>query len=257
MSSGGGPAWRRRRQSGASRRYPAGPARSPRRSLPATRPIRRRRIRWARRWSVRGLEDARRRCRRRTRVRRPRHDRRSRVAMVNETLARHFWPTGGAVGQRRDVWSSTLRSRRSRARPAVDQRPGAAAQPLAYLNYWQQDGATVGQQGSRARTSGYSGNAEAMLPEIQRAIRGDRPPACPSRKCRRSARGSGLQFASLRAARTMLVTFGALALGLSDGRVVHHPRVRRRPADPRDCGARRSTPSWPARIPRRNPCPSV
>ena len=48
-----------------------------------------------------------------------------RVALVNETLARHFWPNGGAVGSVVTIGPDALRSRRRREGPAMDQRPGA------------------------------------------------------------------------------------------------------------------------------------
>ena len=59
-----------------------------------------------------------------------------------------------------------------------------------------------------------SGNAEAMLPEIQRAIAAIDPDV-PISEVQTLGVSLDYQFASLRAARTMLLTFGALALGLS------------------------------------------
>jgi predicted permease len=135
-----------------------------------------------------------------------------RVAVVNETLARHFWPNGRAVGgvmivgpQRVEVvgvvrdlqWTSALQQ----------------ADPVAYLNFWQQDTGDRVSQDSRTHIR-VAGDAAARLPEIQRtiaAIDSDVPISEPG------SLGARLdaQFTDVRAARTMLVTFGALALGLS------------------------------------------
>ena len=135
-----------------------------------------------------------------------------RVAVVNETLARHVWPNGGAVGSRMTVgphrvevvgvvkdlqWISAL------------QQPD----PIAYLNFWQQDRINPWAQDSRTHI-GVAGDAGAMLPEIQRAIAAIDPDVPISGA---QSLGASLDdsFAAVRAARTMLVTFGALALGLS------------------------------------------
>jgi predicted permease len=135
-----------------------------------------------------------------------------RVAIVNETLARHFWPNGGAVGRvitvgpdRVEVvgvvkdlqWTSAL------------QQPD----PVAYLNFWQQDRGNRVAQDSRTHIR-VAGDAAARLPEIQRtiaAIDSDVP------ILESGSLGERLdaQFKDVRAARTMLVTFGVLALGLS------------------------------------------
>ena len=92
-----------------------------------------------------------------------------RVVLVNETLARHFWPNGGAVGSTRDDRSGPLRSGRRGEGPAVGQRPGDSRSPIAYLNFWQQDRSNSWSQDSRTHIR-VSGDAAAMLPEIRRAI---------------------------------------------------------------------------------------
>ena len=135
-----------------------------------------------------------------------------RVAIVNETLARHFWPNGGAVGgvitvgpDRVEVvgvvkdlqWTSAL------------QQPD----PVAYLNFWQQDRGNRVAQDSRTHIR-VAGDAAALLPEIQRTIAAVDPDVPISEPGSLSARLDA-QFKDVRAARTMLVTFGALALGLS------------------------------------------
>jgi hypothetical protein len=85
--------------------------------------------------------------------------------------------------------------------------------PIAYLNFWQQDRSNSWAQDSRTHIR-VAGDAGAMLPEIQRAIievDSDVPIA--------DAQSLGVSldyhFAAVRAARTMLMTFGTLALGLS------------------------------------------
>ena len=135
-----------------------------------------------------------------------------RVAIVNETLARHFWPNGGAVGRvitvgldRVEVvgvvkdaqWISAL------------QQPD----PVAYLNFWQQDRGNRFSQDSRTHVR-IAGDAAALLPEIQRTITTIDPDVPISEPGSLGARLDA-QFKDVRAARTMLVTFGALTLGLS------------------------------------------
>jgi len=135
-----------------------------------------------------------------------------RVAIVNETLARHFWPNGGAVGRvitvgpdRVEVvgvvkalqWTSAL------------QQPD----PVAYLNFWQQDRGNRVAQDSRTHIR-VAGDVAALLPEIQRTIAAVDPDVPISEPGSLGARLDA-QFKDVRAARTMLVTFGALALGLS------------------------------------------
>jgi len=135
-----------------------------------------------------------------------------RVAIVNETLARHFWPNGGAVGRvitvgpdRVEVvgvvkalqWTSAL------------QQPD----PVAYLNFWQQDRGNRVALDSRTHIR-VAGDVAALLPEIQRTIAAVDPDVPISEPGSLGARLDA-QFKDVRAARTMLVTFGALALGLS------------------------------------------
>jgi predicted permease len=135
-----------------------------------------------------------------------------RVAIVNETLARHFWPAGGAVGSAlilgpdrvevvgvvKDLqWLSAL------------QQPD----PVAYLNFWQRDRTNAVAKDSRTHIS-VAGDADAMLPAILRAIAAIDPDVPMSEAQSLGARLDS-QFAAVRGARTMLVTFGGLTLGLS------------------------------------------
>jgi predicted permease len=135
-----------------------------------------------------------------------------RVALVNETLARHFWPSGGAVGR-----VITVGSDRAEVVGVVKDLQWTSAlqqpDPVAYLNFWQQDRGNRVAQDSRTHIR-IAGDVAALLPEIQRtiaAIDSDVPISEPG------SLGARLdaQFKDVRAARAILVTFGALALGLS------------------------------------------
>jgi putative ABC transport system permease protein len=157
-----------------------------------------------------------------------------RVAVVNETLARHVWPNGGAVGRVLTVgpdrvevvgvvkdfqWIHAL------------QQPD----PVAYLNFWQRDRSNPWAQDSRTHIS-VAGDAAAMLPQIQRTIEAVDPDV-PISGAQSLGATLDYHFAPVRAARTLLMTFGALAL-------VCRARVRRWRANTRDChtpGARRLT----------------
>jgi predicted permease len=134
------------------------------------------------------------------------------VAIVNETLARHLWPNGRPVGG-----LMILGARRVEVVGVVKDLQWVNAlqqpDPIAYLNYWQQDRRNPWSQDSRTHIS-VAGDADAMLPEIQRAIAAVDPDV-PISEAQSLGASVDSQFAAVRAARTMLVTFGALALGLS------------------------------------------
>jgi predicted permease len=135
-----------------------------------------------------------------------------RVAIVNETLARHFWPDGGAVGRAIDVGSDRVEV----VGVVKDLQWISALQqpdPVAYLNFWQQDPSNRVAQDSRTHIS-VAGDADAMLPEIQRTIAAIDPDVPISEPGSLAARLDS-QFTDVRAARTMLLTFGVLSLGLS------------------------------------------
>jgi predicted permease len=135
-----------------------------------------------------------------------------RVALVNETLARRLWPHGGAVGSTvmigpnrcevvglvKDMqWVSALET----------------AMPIAYLNFWQQDRTNSWSQDSRTHIR-VSGAAASMVPEIRRAIAAIDPDV-PIADAQSLGRTLDFAFAGVRAARTMLLVFGGLALVLS------------------------------------------
>ena len=135
-----------------------------------------------------------------------------RVAIVNETLARHFWPNGGAVGSQMNVGDELVDVvgvvKDLQWTSAFEQ-----ADPVAYLNFWQQNRGNRFAQDSRTHIS-VAGDANAMLAAIQRTIAAVDPDVPMSEAGSLSARLDS-EFANVRAARTMVVTFGTLALGLS------------------------------------------
>jgi predicted permease len=135
-----------------------------------------------------------------------------RVAIVNETLARHVWPDGRAVGR-----VFTVGSERVEVVGVVQDLQWVSAlerpDPIAYLNYWQQDRTNAWSQDSRTHVR-VAGDATALLPEIARTIAAVDPDV-PISEARPLGAQLDSQFATLRAARTMLLTFGLLALGLS------------------------------------------
>jgi predicted permease len=135
-----------------------------------------------------------------------------RVAIVNETLARHFWPRGGAAGQAVLLGGERVEI----VGVAKDMQHVSATeqvQPMAYFNFWQQDTRQNWSHDSRTHIR-VAGNAAALLPAIQRALAevdADVPVqgAAPLRVTVDAA------FVHVRAARAFLLTLGALALVLS------------------------------------------
>jgi predicted permease len=135
-----------------------------------------------------------------------------RVAIVNETLARHFWPTGGAVGSAMILG----RDRVEVVGVVKDLQWLSALQqpdPVAYLNFWQRDRSNAVAKDSRTHVS-VAADADGMLPVILRTIAATDPDVPISEAQSLGAR-LDFQFAAVRGARTMLVTFGALTLALS------------------------------------------
>jgi predicted permease len=110
-----------------------------------------------------------------------------RAAIVNETLARHFWPDGGTGGR-----AITIGSDRVDVVGVVKDlqwtSAGQQPDPVAYLNYWQQDQSNSFALDSRTHIN-IAGDAAARLPEILRSIAAV-DPACRCRNRGRSGTGS-------------------------------------------------------------------
>ena len=136
----------------------------------------------------------------------------ARVAIVNQTLASRFWPAGGAIGNVLMIGGSQVQGRRCRERSAVRQRVGAA-QASGISHYWQQDRTQSWAHDSRTYVR-VSGDAAAMLPAILRAIAAIDADV-PVSEAQPLAVRLDYEFSDVRAVRTLLLTFGVLALGLS------------------------------------------
>jgi predicted lysophospholipase L1 biosynthesis ABC-type transport system permease subunit len=135
-----------------------------------------------------------------------------RVVLVNEALGRRLWPNGGAVGS-----TVTIGANRCEVVGVVKDMQWLSVlerpEPIAYLNYWQQDRTNSWSQDSRTHIR-VSGIGAAMLPEIRRTIAAIDPDV-PVADAQSLGRSLDFAFAGVRAARTMFVVFGGLALVLS------------------------------------------
>ena len=136
----------------------------------------------------------------------------ARVAIVNETLARHFWPRGGAAGHLISLDGASveivgvvkdLQYVRAFEPPA----------PTAYFNFWQQNTGENWSHDSRTHVR-VAGDAAALLPAILRTIAlvDSNVPVQGAEPLRVRLDEA---FSQVRAARAFLLTFGALALVLS------------------------------------------
>jgi len=137
-----------------------------------------------------------------------------RVAIVNETLARHFWPRGGAAGQ--TVLLSGERVEIAGVAKDMQYVSASASeqvQPMAYFNFWQQDTRENWSHDSRTHIR-VAGNAAALLPAIQQAI-AEVDADIPVQSAAPLSETLDTVFAEVRAARAFLVIFGALALVLT------------------------------------------
>ena len=137
----------------------------------------------------------------------------ARVVVVNEALAQRLWPRGEAVGSH-----VTIGPRRYEVIGVVKDLQWLSAfetpEPIAYLNYWQQDRSNSWSQDSRTHIRVTGGSAGAMLSEIRRVIAGIDPDV-PISEVQVLGRQLDTQFSAVRAARTMFLVFGGLALVLS------------------------------------------
>jgi FtsX-like permease family/MacB-like periplasmic core domain len=135
-----------------------------------------------------------------------------RVAIVNETLARHFWPTGRATGNQITVAGAGVEI----VGVAKDLQFLSALEhpePMVYFNFWQQDTANNWSHDSRTHVR-VAGDAATMLPQILRAIAAVDADVPVSDAMPLGTRLDDA-FSEVRVARALLVTFGVLAFVLS------------------------------------------
>jgi putative ABC transport system permease protein len=131
---------------------------------------------------------------------------------VNETLARHFWPEGRAAGNLVTIGGTPVEIVgvvKTLQYVNAFQLP----EPIAYLDFWQQDTTNNWSLDSRTHVR-VAGDAAAMLPQIRRAIAAIDADVPVADAGPLSARLDDA-FADVRTARAFLVTFGALAFLLS------------------------------------------
>jgi putative ABC transport system permease protein len=135
-----------------------------------------------------------------------------RVAIVNEAFVRHFWPRERAAGNVAVIEGEPTEI--VGVAPNI-QYVSALQQPdpMAYLNFWQQDTGDNWSLDSRTHIR-VAGDAAAMLPQIQRTIAAVDPDVPVSEVLPLGAR-LDIAFSDVRAARAFFVIFGVLALVLS------------------------------------------
>lgn len=136
----------------------------------------------------------------------------TRVTVVNETLARRLWPKGNAVGT-----TVTIGGWPHEVVGVVDDVQFVSVleerQPIAYLSYWQQDTANAFTLDAQMHVR-VQGNAAALLPLIRRTI-AEVDPDVPAATPQTLGERLDFQFANVRGARALLLTFGVLALVVS------------------------------------------
>ncbi len=135
-----------------------------------------------------------------------------RVAILNETVARRLFPSGGAAGRRLLLGNQPYEVvgvvRDSQFISVVDQ-----PVPMVYLNFWQQNRAEAWTSDSRTHVR-VTGNPTAILSEIRRTIAGI-DPNVPVSEVQVLGDQLNYAFSDVSTARALLLTFGGLALGLS------------------------------------------
>jgi predicted permease len=135
-----------------------------------------------------------------------------RRAILNESLARRFFPQGGATGRQVRIGQATVEiigvARNVQYVSALDDSP-----LVAYLNYWQQDTRPTRNHDSRTHIR-VAGDAAAMLPTILNVIASVDPDVPVSEVVPLSGRLEQ-EFYALSTARAMFVIFGVLTLLLS------------------------------------------
>jgi predicted permease len=137
---------------------------------------------------------------------------RPRVAIVNEAMARRFWPQGGVAGRQVTIDGAIVEIvgvvQNIQFLSVRDQ-----PEPTVYFSFWQQNTAQSFTHDAQMHIR-VAGDAAALLLPIRRAIAATDPdvPAADAQVL-----GTRLNYSvsNLRAARVFLITFGALALVLS------------------------------------------
>ena len=134
------------------------------------------------------------------------------VAIVNETLARRFWPGDPAIGRTLIVAGRPHQvvgvARAAHYRAATD-----AETAFVYLDYWQSEGLETRPLDSRTHVR-MSGDVRAMLPLLRREIAAI-DPTVPISEDRPLTEWLDYRFGPVRAARALLTSFAVLALILS------------------------------------------
>ena len=136
-----------------------------------------------------------------------------RVAIVNETLARHFWPAGRAAPGNQVIVGGMPVEIVGVAKDLQFVSAFEDPKPFLYFNFWQQDTSQNWSHDSRTHVR-VSGDAAAMVPQIRRVIAA-LDADVPVSNAMPLVTGLNEAFSELRLARALLVTFGTLAFVLS------------------------------------------
>jgi predicted permease len=131
------------------------------------------------------------------------------VAIVNETLARRFWPGDRAIG-RTLVVAGTPHEVVGVARAAHYHAAAEGDVPFVYLDYWQTRDLETRPQDSRTHVR-VAGDARALLPVLRRQIAAI-DPTVPISEDRPLTEWLDYSFGPVRAARALLTFFAVLAL---------------------------------------------
>jgi predicted permease len=135
-----------------------------------------------------------------------------RVALVNEALARHFWPQGGAAGRQAIISGTPVEIVgvvKNVQFVSVREQPD----PIVYFNFWRQNTTQSFTHDAQLHIR-IAGSAGALLAPIRRAIAAVDADV-PASEAQVLGTRLGGPVAQLRTARAFLVTFGTLTLVLS------------------------------------------
>ena len=134
------------------------------------------------------------------------------VAIVNDTLARRFWPGVDPIGRTLVVEGRTHQvigvTRSAQYRALTD-----GETPFVYKDYWQTEDMATRPKDSRTHVR-VSGDPRAMLPVMRREI-ATIDPTVPISEDRPLTEWLDYSFGPVRAARALLTSFAVLALILS------------------------------------------